>query len=153
MTILIIFAGVGTIGITVVRWRINYDGYADKGFLHALVQETQHIPTIALFWNSVPFHLTTVCFRYFLGLKIKFGATAKEKDTTITCMGHLLTTVRRYYSMYLAMFIFTLAFGGLLYMQPEFTTNVFVVVPIAVFIVGHVLGPYVLDPDIMRLLY
>jgi cellulose synthase/poly-beta-1,6-N-acetylglucosamine synthase-like glycosyltransferase len=153
LTVLIIFFLLGVVGLAIVRWRINYDNYATRGMLAAFYEEFRHIPVLGIFWVGVPFHLSIVCFSYFLGLRVKFTASAKEKDLQNNVCAYLVTTVARYRTMYFFMFLFTIAFGVLLYAQPVLLQNVYITVPTVIFILGHVVGPYVLDPDIMRWVY
>lgn len=153
LTCAIIFGGLGTVGLGVVKYRLNYRGSAERGVLFAILNELRHAPVLMVFFNAVPFHLSIATFRYFMNLKMHWGATIKEKELGMNCLNYLLTTVKKYQGMYLAMMLMSLGFGALLYMMPEFVDSPHIMVPSCLFLVGHIAGPFILDPTITRMVY
>jgi hypothetical protein len=153
LTVTIIFGGMATFGLGVLKYRLNYRGSAEIGIIFSLLNEIRHIPVLMLFFNALPFHLSIAVFRYFFNLKMTWGATAKEKDADLHLWPYVLITLKRYRSMYAAMSVMTLAFGALLYLSPSSIRDSHVMAPPLIFILGHILGPFFLDPTLMRLVY
>lgn len=105
------------------------------------------MPTTALFFSSVLFPVTEVCFMYFFSMKASWGATAKEVENK-TCFQALKETLLGYKWEYITYFVMLGAYSVCLW---YFNIGLYRGWSVMSYCVGHILGPILLNPHIMSL--
>jgi hypothetical protein len=100
-----------------------------------------------LFFNSVLFHMTEVCFIYFFGLKVSWGATAKVASNK-SCFEALAETLVGYKWEYALYSVMLAAYSVCLW---YFDIGIYRGWAVMSFSIGHILGPILLNPTIMSL--
>jgi hypothetical protein len=91
--------------------------------------------------------MTEVCFIYFFGLKVSWGATAKEVQNK-SCFQAFSETAVGYKWEYLLYFVLLGAYSVCLWL---FNIGTYRGWSIPSYCIGHILGPIVLNPTIMSL--
>jgi hypothetical protein len=105
------------------------------------------MPFTALFFASVLFPVTEVCFIYFFGLKVSWGATAKEVQNK-SCVQALIETLVGYKWEYALYFTMLAGYSVCLW---YFDLGIYKGWSMMSYCCGHILGPILLNPTIMSL--
>jgi hypothetical protein len=88
VSVIIIFNGVGTLGLIVSRVR---SGHA--GFWKSVGQGLKHLPAIIVFFSAIPYHVAQSLLAYFFGYNMSWTATNKESEqTTFGTCPHLTSS-------------------------------------------------------------
>jgi hypothetical protein len=95
----------------------------------------------------VLFHTTEVCFIYFFGLKVSWGATAKEVSNK-TCFQAMKETLVGYKWEYA---LFSVMLAGYSVCCWYFNIGVYRGWSLMGISIGHLVGPILLNPTIMSL--
>jgi hypothetical protein len=91
--------------------------------------------------------MTEVCFIYFFGMKVVWGATAKEVQNK-TCFQALEETLVGYKWEYLVYCVMLAGYSVCLWV---FNIGLYRGWAIMAYCIGHILGPILLNPTIMSL--
>jgi hypothetical protein len=108
LTCVFVFGVISTSGCILFAWRQQ----KNANILKIIWDEVKWVPFVALFFNSVLFHITTASFTYFFDLKIVWGATCKDMVdmNCFTALKETILTYKREYILFtlLECFLFTL---------------------------------------------
>ncbi|WIA41540.1 hypothetical protein OEZ86_008910 [Tetradesmus obliquus] len=147
LTCTIIFAGIGTFaGGIFYQWRCKAAEQTPSIF-KLCWDNIKWMPATALFFASVLFPVTEVCFIYFFGMKASWGATAKEVQNK-TSWQALSETLLGYKWEYLLYFVMLGAYSVCLW---KFDLGLYKGWSMMSFCCGHILGPILLNPTITAL--
>jgi hypothetical protein len=148
LTCVFIFGITSIVGEIVLQWRLN--ALNGSNILSLIWDEVKWIPALALYFNSIMFHLTEVSFRYFWGFKAEWGSTVKNVDDLNTFKA-LTVTLKCFAKEYVFM---TLLFAGYLTCSILFNTLSFYNSwSVLSYTSAHILGPILLNPYITSLNY
>lgn len=146
ITVCFVFGGCSVFGVGMITYRNGYSRRASlfRSFLDQLI----NAPIMLLFFSHVLWHLTIVCFRYFFGMSVEWSASVKEVSQN-DFWTEVVNTFRRYGRTFLIMLIFAGLFTAVMWYF-EVGWDIRVYLPIFIYIVSHILGPFLLNPIIMR---
>ena len=138
VTSIIVFGGVNLLGEIIIHLRIK--GFS--GCLRVIWDELKWLPFLALFFNSILFHLTEISVIYFWSLPLKgWGVTVKE-----VTRASIFTTIRVFWKEYIVML---LLLGG--YLSAIFINDMKISWGVVGYCGSHILGPLVFNPYILSL--
>lgn len=147
LTCAVAFAGIGTFGIGVFyQWR-RHGAKGNASFIKLLWDQFKWVPLSTLFYASVLFHVTEVCFIYFFSMKVVWGATAKESAKK-NCFTSLRETLVAYKWEYMVNVLLLLGYSVCLW---YFQISMYRGWSVMSYSIGHILGPILLNPRIMAL--
>jgi hypothetical protein len=145
LTCVFVFGIISTSGCILFAWRQQ----KNANILKIIWDEVKWVPFVALFFNSVLFHITTASFTYFFDLKIVWGATCKDM-VDMNCFTALKETILTYKREYI---LFTLLLAGYSVCLVYFDIDMYRGWAVMMYSAGHLLGPILLNPKIMSLSY
>jgi hypothetical protein len=146
LTCTFIFAIVATFGNVMLIWRIRSLS-GDNNILWIIWNEIKWIPHIAIFFNSMLFHMSSACYMYFLDRPVVWGATVKEVEN-VDCKTALKQTLTAYKKEYIFFTILLVVYSLCLW---YFQLGVYRGWSVVSYCVAHLLGPILLNPYIMSL--
>ena len=145
LTCVFVFGIISTSGCILFAWRQQ----KNPNLLKIVWDEVKWVPFIALFFNSVLFHITTAAYTYFFDLKIVWGATCKDA-VDMNCFTALKVTILTYKREYI---LFTLLIAGYSVCLVYFDIDMYRGWAVMMYSIGHLVGPILLNPKIMSLSY
>uniref|UniRef100_A0A383WC27 Glycosyltransferase 2-like domain-containing protein n=1 Tax=Tetradesmus obliquus TaxID=3088 RepID=A0A383WC27_TETOB len=147
LTCTVVFIGIGTFCNAIFyQWR-RLGAEKQPNMFKITWDNLKWIPASVLFFNSVLFHMTEVCFIYFFGMKVSWGATAKEVQNKSWWQA-LKETIIAYKWEYLLYFVML---GGYSVCVWYYEIGLYRGWSVLGYCIGHILGPIVLNPTIMSL--
>jgi hypothetical protein len=133
VTSIIVFGGVNLLGEIIIHLRIK--GFS--GCLRVIWDELKWLPFLALFFNSILFHLTEISVIYFWSLPLKgWGVTVKE-----VTRASIFTTIRCFWKEYIIM---VCLLGG--YLAAIIINDMKISWGVVGYCASHILGPLVFNP-------
>lgn len=105
------------------------------------------IPMLVLFFNSSLFHMTEACAMYLFSMKVVWGATAKETSKT-TCWQALRDTIFGYKWEYL---LYCSTLVGYSVCVWYYHIGMYRGWALMSYMIGHIVGPVLLNPRITSL--
>ncbi|CAM9302470.1 unnamed protein product [Pylaiella littoralis] len=146
ITVSFVFGVCSVFGVGMITYRNGYSRRASliRSFLDQLV----NAPIMLLFFSHVLWHLTVVCFRYFFGMSVEWSASVKEVSQH-DFWTEVVNTFRRYGRTFLLMLLFLGLFVAVMWYF-EVGWDIRVYLPTFIYIGSHILGPFLLNPVIMR---
>ncbi|CAM9679092.1 unnamed protein product [Scytosiphon promiscuus] len=146
ITVCFVFGGCSVFGVGMITYRNGYTRRASlfRSFLDQLI----NAPIMLLFFSHVLWHLTVVCFRYFFSLQVEWSASVKEVSQN-DFWTEVVNTFRRYGRTFLIMLLLAGLFVGVMWFF-DVGWDIRVYLPTFIYIGSHILGPFLLNPVIMR---
>jgi hypothetical protein len=147
LTCVIIFGATNVVGEIVLQWRLY--SITGKTFISILWNELKWIPALALYFNSILFHITEASVMYFWGIKTEWGSTEKN-ITKLDSIDALKVTLKIYWKEYVFMLLLLLPY---LFCVIWFHMSFYQSWSILSYTIAHMLGPILLNPYIMCFSY
>ncbi|CBJ27221.1 conserved unknown protein [Ectocarpus siliculosus] len=146
ITVCFVFGGCSVFGVGMITYRNGYSRRAS--LLRSFLDQLVNAPIMLLFFSHVLWHLTVVCFRYFFGMTVEWSASVKEVSQN-DFWTEVVNTFRRYGRTFLMMMLLAGLFVGVMWYF-EVGWDIRVYLPTFIYIGSHILGPFLLNPVIMR---
>jgi hypothetical protein len=147
LTCVFIFGATSIFAEIVLQWRLN--ALNGKSIFPLIWQEIKWIPALALYFNSILFHLTEVSFRYFWGFKAEWGSTLKDIEN-LNSWQALKQTIKCYAKEYIFM---SILFSSYLYFVIFYKLGFYLSWSVLSYTISHLIGPIILNPYITSLNY
>ena len=144
--IVIIFTALGNVSLAVLRYRVE-----EMTLLRAFWTNFKWVPLITVFLGGISMHVSQALLSHMFSIDMSWGATAKEVENT-TFFDELPKVMRNFKYTFMFCFVCIVMMIVLSVAVPDFwQIKLFIAIyPLSTIIVGHVLLPFVLNPNLMK---
>jgi hypothetical protein len=146
LTCVVIFGASNLVGEVVFNWKL--ESLKGKSLFVIIWDEFKWIPLLSLYFNSILFHLTLSSLGG-CGVTKTWGATNKDVKHQ-NCMKSFFKTLKTYKFEYLFMMIISIVY---IFFMVRFKLNFYQAWSVMSFASSMMIGPIILNPDIMSLNY
>jgi hypothetical protein len=148
LTCTFIFGIISNFGNIALNWR-RESLKGRNNIITIIWDELKWVPFIALFFNSMLFHMTQAAFTYFFNLKVVWGATVKE-TVNKDCITALKETFQAYKVEYILFSLMIVIYSWCLV---HFDVGMYRGWGVMMYCACHLVGPIILNPHIMSFSY
>ncbi|BFZ64139.1 hypothetical protein YB2330_005278 [Saitoella coloradoensis] len=145
--IMVVFGVVGSLGAAISRYRGS-----DTGIITCFVAAFGWTPFLCIYFNGISLHISRALLSHMFEYNMQWGATAKEVEDSnlfkeLKKIAKSQTFLYIYFGLHIPMMIYLACYAPYQWQIPE--VNAWF--PLALSVMGHMLVPIALNPNLLKL--